>query len=652
MRINLLLSTFLFFILVSFQKSFAQTATDTIRISTVEVPDTISKLEMLAMYDQGEVRLRWAPNQPNDWYDLIFSGYRIEKYKMDSETHTPIITSKDTFSVMPWKARDFKSMLDSDRKEDEPTLMAAQCMYGEWESMQTGQLNFAGRADELNNRYGIAMFAADISWEAALSLGLAWKDTAVEEESMYFYRIIPKDTSLNVHNAYTSIQTFDGQIPPPVISFVQEKESVVILQWTRSDHEEYYSAYHIERSSDGSNFKRLLDIPFVGGVSEDFPSNLFSYADTVENYIPYQYRIIGITPFATLSPPSVIKMGMGLDKTPADKPENIDVTCDATTAQITITWNAVSGNDFAGFKIFKASKIDGYYGDVTNADLAPEPTKYKADVKDQWQREYYRIASIDTAGNMNYSLPFLAAFRDTVPPDQPVGLKGTIDSLGIVTLTWDKGKEQDLRGYYVYSANQDNHFFTNKSQRPFTDTVWHDTITLKTFTEKIYYKISAVDFHSHFSDFSETVELSKPDTLRPFPPHIIAYRVEKDHILLETTSSKSKDVVKHILYKRNPGKEWKEVEKFDISNNKFEYFEIDLGAYYEYKLIAVDDADLISLKPDVIRIKAVDLSLPEPPIIEVCGLNQDQSEININWTEIEADNVTYILFKSVNDSPL
>ncbi len=622
-------------------------AQDTLQFSNMDMPDTVHRIEMLAMYSEGEVRLRWAPNHAADWYALILNGYRVEKYEMDREHYRVIPETRQDFEVRPWPVQEFKPFMETD---EAVLLMAGQCMHGEWESMQSGTLNFAARQDELNNRYGIAMFAADTDWDAALALGLGFTDKDVKHGAQYFYKVFPADTSVHVLNAYTSILTVDGQVPPPIIERVIEHEGTVTLQWDRLAHEAYYSGYYIERSGDGKTFNRLLDLPFVGGVTEEYPSQFFSFTDTVENYTPYTYRIIGITPFATLSAPSPSMRGMGRDKTPAGRPGDIDVTCDATTAEVLIKWEAPVEADLEGFRVFRSGRIDGYYVDVSTEDLDDRTTAFREFAADQWTRQYYKVASVDTAGNLNYTLPFLAAFRDTVAPEKPVGLSGTIDSTGVVTLIWNKGTEKDLRGYFVYMSNQADQFFTNKVQRPWTDTIWRDTITLKTFTEKIYYKISAVDFHSHFSAFSDIVELAKPDTLPPFPPHITKYRVEKDHIRLEYSESRSKDVVAHVLRKRMGSGEWTEVPDFDIGDVAYLDRQVEPGNLYAYQLVAIDDAGLESRHADIVRVKAVDLSLPDPPMLTSCIWNDDGS-ITIEWTFDPSRATTCLVYRSVNDGP-
>lgn len=61
-----------------------------------------------------------------------------------------------------------------------------------------------------------------------------------------------------------------------------------------------------------------------------------------------------------------------------------------------------------------------------------------------------------------------------------------------------------MAGYFIYRANSNNHLYTNILQKPIRINNYIDTVTMKTLTEQVYYKVTAVDHNGHVSQFSES----------------------------------------------------------------------------------------------------------------------------------------------------
>lgn len=610
-----------------------------------EPADTLSRIALKTNYTSDGMTLRWAPNKASDWIDLNREGYVILRYLMDREGMV-IEGTEERFIIKPWTFEQFQPYATSDR---DFVLAAAECLYGDWESVKVKGLNMQGRYQELTNKYGIALLAADLDTLAANALGLRYVDKGVEPDRLYLYRVSAADTSSAVESGYTLAMSRVIEMSRPLIDHIAEDEGYINVKWLREDHEPHFSAFHIEASEDGINFKRLTEVPFVGGVSEEYPSPYFSFKHKVNNYQPHFYRIIGLTHFGEVSQPSESVLGQARDRTPPSAPINLRVACDAVSNTVNIQWDPVEAPDMVGYHVLRSGRFDGEYQYLTEKNKPLSESGYQELSPDNRRIFYYKIASADTAGNMSFSRILQAAFRDTVAPASPRGLSGSIDSAGIVTLHWNKGTESDLRGYYVYMANQEDHFFTNMTGRPVIDTVWRDTITLKTFTTDIYYRVSAVDFHSHFSEWTEPLKLSKPDTIRPFPPSFTAYRVEESHILLQMSPSRSEDVSSHSLFKKSArNEEWVEITGFDISEGNYIDDDVNPGVTYFYRIVALDKAGNSSLKSPEINIKFIDRSRPEPPVITQC--QEVEGAVIIAWDGGDQEE-DFILYRSQDGGP-
>ena len=615
---------------------------------TTEFVDTISRIEMLAKYDGSSIMLRWAPNNPSAWYLATKGGYKIERFEISEETGLPNTSLRDTIIVTPWLKEDFRPF-NNTSEESKFILTMGECIHGELSSSSIE--GFVGTSTELKNKYGFALLSADMDFKAAIAGGIGYRDDNVEEGKTYFYRISSLNLNLGIESGY---ETQKAEFQPTPIPFIHngiEGESKVTIQWSRDDHEPHFSGYWIEKSKDGETFERFGDVPFIGGESREFPSSVFSFTDRVENYDPYWYRIIGVSPFGELSPPSEKVQLKGRDRTPCPQPKDLSIMTDPNTKTVLLKWKSDPCDDLKGFQVLKGNNSDEEFEVISPIIDRNDVLEFKEVVNSIHGKIYYQIMALDTAGNRSITLPRLAAFRDTIPPAIPAGITGEIDSNGVVTLQWNTNSEEDFRGYHVYRANADYHMFTMINPIPIEQPLFKDTITLKTFTEEIFYKITSVDYQGHISKFSEPVRIVKPDTVRPFPPSILNYGQEDEYLYFDWTPSRSEDIIGHKFYKKINNENWYEMA--DIGNEgRYQDFETTPGNLYSYKIIAIDDAGNESVDHATVRIKYVDKSLPEIIEITYCAY-QDSAHVELRWDAVTDAKTKYVtLYKSMNGGPL
>ncbi len=645
----------LYIIILSFimvgNNLYGQELKDLMNDSVIEYIDTIPSLELIAEFKDGQMYLRWAPDHALTWYESTPFGYKIERFEIDDETLLPILTSRDTALVKAWPKEKFEAFA-SDAETYKYELTMAECMYGDVTQVQKGK-GFALQNSEIENKYGFGLFAADMSFNAAVAGGLGYIDkTNVVAGKTYFYRVKTMLPDTLVEPGYITVQAKEELLPQPYLSSCIEGEGKVTLQWNRDNHEPYYSGYFIEKSLDNVTFKKLQEVPFVGGVSKEFPSHVFSYTDFVSNYQPHYYRIVGVSPFSIHSKPSASIKLIGRDRTPCPEPQNIKIVTEELTKSVTIEWDPVLCSDLKGYQIMKGTEPEGEFTKLGAFINKSSMTKFKETLTSTRGKNYYKIVSIDSAGNQGFTLPRLAAFRDTFPPAIPTGLKGKVDIDGVVTITWNKNKEEDLRGYHIYRANAEYHMFTLQNSIPIEQAGYSDTITLKTLTEEIFYKVTSVDYQGHLSKFSEVLKLTRPDTIAPFPPSITDYNQEKDHIFFNWTPSRSQDVIKHELYRKVNDKNWALVTDIDYSASIYKDYKVSPNNLYTYKMIAIDDAMLKSVEHATVRVKFVDQSLPEIVQINNCTF-LDSTLVELTWTgSNDPKNKNIIVYRSINDGPL
>jgi hypothetical protein len=171
---------------------------DTLYFPSESAVDTTSAIHVISKYSGDSVVIRWAPTVASDWLELNKSGYRVLRYQLD-KGGLPIAGSLQEHKVNPWDAERLRGQLDTG---SDYLLAAAQCLYGAWESTQTGALNMHGRYQELQNRFGIALLSADLDVTAADALGLRFIDRTAGDSLLYLYQVFPADTAIQIAAGY------------------------------------------------------------------------------------------------------------------------------------------------------------------------------------------------------------------------------------------------------------------------------------------------------------------------------------------------------------------------------------------------------------------------------------------------------------------
>lgn len=330
------------------------------------------------------------------------------------------------------------------------------------------------------------------------------------------------------------------------------------------------------------------------------------FSDTLmSNDQVYLYRIKGISPFGIFGPYSNIVEGHG-------KPDPIQafpVIKDAfenTEQQFEISWNF--NEDFEdriqAFIVYRSDWNRENYFPISEA--LPPGARTFVD-KNPVDINFYKVIVID---ENNYTIPsitVLGQLKDNIPPLPPENLKGTIDSNGIVTFSWDENQEMDLAGYYVfYNTSQGGEYAiltrNGEIERPY----YSDTISMKSIIDYIYYKVKAIDFRGNQSEFSLPLKIKVPDI---HPPVRALFKKRKaliGAIDLSWTNSSSKDAVNNEL-QRYYDEKWetiyenREIEK-DVSYRDTAVINL---VEYQYRIKTTDDDGLISYS-DIIKIQSID----------------------------------------------
>lgn len=139
-----------------------------------------------ARAQRDKIVIRWAIDSPIEWQKANINGFVL--YKMLIKKDGKLLNEPSKTKLAELKPEPLEAWMDFIQKDNYAAIVA-QSLYGD--SFEVGQesenelARIINIADELNQRYSFALFAADLSFHAALKAGWGYVDTAVKKDVKY-----------------------------------------------------------------------------------------------------------------------------------------------------------------------------------------------------------------------------------------------------------------------------------------------------------------------------------------------------------------------------------------------------------------------------------------------------------------------------------
>ncbi len=631
---------------------------------------------------EGKIMLRWAVTTPLAWRKLNEYGYELKRYTITRDNRIlplPIEKPLGTFSPKP--LQDWLPWVE----RNDNAAVVAQSIYGEGFDIEgMDQLSvIINLAEEQEQRFTWGLYAADQDFEVAQMAGLGFVDDQVEPNEKYVYKVtslVPQEVlPIAEGGVFVRLQDYE-ELPKPLDLAVVFFDGTAMLSWNYAIHSQTYNSYYVERSTDRVNFQKLNDLPLttLNNSEKTDPLRMF-YTDSIVNGRTYQYRVRGKTPFGEISAPSEVVSGMGEVKLAYVPHITSKLYEDETT--VTLEWEFMEeGNDLiTGFELNQSENADGPYQTVVK-DIPPEQRQVR--YSGLWPTNYMTITAVGKNGSKRTSFPALVQPVDSIPPAQPKGLTGAVDSLGIVTLSWEPNTDKDILGYRIFKGNNKQEEYSQITISPHEGTTYCDSVAVKNLNAKVYYQLIAVDQRFNMSEPSEILELKKPDFIKPSQPVFKSYKIKEGKVCLTWANSSSDDVVRHELYRKaGDSLDWKLVYTVDntqyagsgnqyagssmqypVSTNSLPTEKLPTanwtdenvteGEQYSYTLIAIDDSELESDPAPPLTVVLPKTSL-HPPLDGLYGeVDREAGTITLRWkayTQPNAANIT--IYKGVEGKP-
>lgn len=592
----------------------------------------------------NKILLKWMVNDPVLWRKSLTSGYKLQRTTITRDGNaimkdeTVVLSEK----ILPLSLKEWEPIA----QKDTLSLVIAQAIYGEEFDVNPpkGVAAMMMVTEKNQQRYAFALMAAEQSYNATKAAGWGFEDETAKPNEKYVYSISLLGLKEPIPSAtiYIGLNDKEDTTTPQNLDAIFGNETVMLI-WEYKAQKNLFSSYNLERSEDGIHFKKLNKTPIFAWDSK---STVVTYSDKlIENDKNFSYRIRGIDAFGEQSEPSKIISGKGTDI--LEFSPQIVAKSAISDDEVNLEWEfPEEGEDkITEFQILKADSEAGNF-DVVLSKIQPKTRKQivKTVLKPS---NYFLIKALSKNGSFRSSFPALVQPIDSIAPMPPIGLKGIIDTTGVVKLHWDKNKEIDIYGYKIFRGNTAKEEFGQLTKMVLQDNDFKDKVDLKMLSHKVYYKIIALDQRYNESKFSQILEISKPDKIAPSTPVISDYDIQENLIKIKFIQSSSDDVKKHILYRRTDDeKQWTSIYEFEdkkISEFNDKNIPDDKTCYYT--IVAIDESGNESKPAEPLIAK----SLPKmsKPAINNFGHFVDRSNKNIElfWSSKEKKIVEYQLYK-------
>lgn len=594
----------------------------------------------------SKVYLRCVPNNSNTFNDCKEKGFTIKRIVWEQSElpdSSNFKSSNTIFYIKPYDRNDTNWFALIKKKQE------AEFLY----SILYPPENNAN--EDMTMPYGLAMLSCDFDIELAQSMGLFYIDEDLPK-GRYAYLIEPTEnkTDKKIKPAIVIVNTAINDKLQNIDSLkIKTKRKNVNLTWDVEKLKSDYTGYFIERSEDGRNFLQLNKKPHIQ-IQTQYEKNKkdISYNDTITEYgITYHYRVRGLGFFGTYGNYSnVVKCKL-------IKPLNAHPQADSTNllydSVLQINWHVPKNfnlNELKGFDIYRSKTNDGAYKKL-NKKILPKETTSFVDYSPN-QSNFYKVLAYNTEGDSAYSHPMMGLIPDIKPPKTPIGLKGKVDTTGIVILTWLPNKEEDLKGYRIFRNNAMDEELVEITKVFLTDTVYTDTITLETLTEEVYYSITAVDMVYNNSPYASPVKLKRPDKIKPVPAQFIEVTHTDTTINARWINSTSKDAERYELWRSIKNSNFEKIKEWKVSDSLIEFNDehLEYGLYYQYLLKVIDDDGNVSENYSAKHY--FDARIRKPIKLINYNVNLEKKNVTLTWEYTEKELYSFVIYKAKKGEPL
>ncbi|MCR5679585.1 MAG: fibronectin type III domain-containing protein [Prevotella sp.] len=518
--------------------AMGQDADSTANVSPTQQGLLTSCIHLLTRTYGDHVALRWVPEDYVSWRYLCQTGVNVLRVK----TGTLDIDTLH-YAMKPLTKEAFEARY---QPSDSLAMIAMGVLYGEGRigRNQTQDIpGSVGSGMELNNEqdlsFGYAMLVAEWRPDLAEAMAVGCIDRTARRGEQYDYYIQPTvwDTGGKIifEPGVAEHVVNEPYKPQPYNPELRDSLTAprrFVLSWIDNEH----SSFEIERREQAGTWQRLNEKPYLSMVDNGGLPGLCLYADSVTHDGTWQYRILALDAFGTLTEPSPVHTAYAYDIEPPKAPqlkriviERPDDANPSARVRAHVIWqnNDSLENDLAGYVIqyYNERLTQGQWRPIslaTSSGALIPPTDTIATIDVTGLRTgMLSIWAYDEAGNAGRSLSQLIRITDYQAPSAPDSLRAEVLPTGHVILSWQPRREDiDIAYYDLAFANDSTHEFLQVNQGGIPDALYIDSLALNVNQKYIYYKVRAVDYESNFGEWSPILQVMRPHKTPPTAAHL------------------------------------------------------------------------------------------------------------------------------------
>ena len=633
----------------------------------MEVGIVDTKIHLLSRTYGDSIFLRWAPEDYATWRYVNRVGMDVLRYSEDRPFDADTLAHR----LRPYTLEQFRQRYPT---TDTLAMTAAGLLYDENRTRPTATKNPPGTLGSLYEiyqeqqmRFGLAVLTTEWRRDLADALAMRLADKTAKRGQTYEYIVRPSEIDTTgqmiIRTGHIPELKNERYKPEPFVTTLTDStiaENSVQLTWNRK----LYSSFEIERRSlspgpspvregrkgasgdtksplpnrggagEGASWVRVTDKPYIDMSPNDQgrPDTLYTMTDQVPRPGLYDYRLLAHDAFGDLTEPTTPFRVWVRDITPPSPPVVTLIEIDRRDS------TDLAKGVFATFHLRKDTLEEDYTGSYL-------VYYHEKDTRKQWRRlsQQFKlgstpaetplpidtaivldvtgiatgmvaVASVDTAGNVGYSMAQMLRIEDLKAPGVPQNLRAQGNPLeGTITLEWDAPEDLDIDYYEVAYANDTTHRWVLATEDKLQDTRFVDTVDVTANQKYIYYKVRAIDYSTNEGFYSPVLQVIRPSLMPPAVAHIDSTWVDDDGIHMRWITSAEHFVSHHLVWRRlHTDKEWTLLRVCNA----------DSLADYDYELTLLD-------KPEYTREARYDYAIES---VNYSGVSSEKSlAYSVRW---------------------